>query len=527
MWFTPPDIGVQVLCFFVGGDPNQGYYIGCIPEQGITHMIPAVGSVKKSEAVTQNKTQASYFASAEKLPVTEINARNPNIADNPKYFDQPKPVHSYVAGILFQQGLINDDIRGTIGSTSQRESPSGCYGISTPGRAIYQNVGGANEAEEDINPQSLASRPASAATVIARRGGHSLVMDDGDLNGNDNLIRIRTSKGHQITMSDDGNCFYICHANGQSWIELGQEGTLDVYTTNSVNIRTQGTINLHADEDINMYAGGKINTKSIKGTILQSDSDMSLSNKGKLTLFSQNSVGIKTPGTLAITSQLGSWAADSSLSFNSGQIQLNGGPRIDVETPPGLTKYLHPKVEFNASVGWLATPATTESIVTRAPTHEPYPYHNQGVSTSVKLSDATPTPPPDAPEVPENVTITATAPSLPTGLPSIPGLPSLSGIPGAGAITGALSSIPGAGAITNALPSGLGFTNGAVSPATASSATLDRAAQRVLINDIEAKQNEYEKLVAEFGRDDPRAVAALEAFKAMNARLGASVGYNG
>ena len=101
MWFTPPDIGVQVLCFFVGGDPSQGYYVGCIPDQGIIHMIPAVGSVVKAQAVTQNKSQASYFAGAERLPVTEINNSNTKIADNPKYFDQPKPVHSYVAGILF------------------------------------------------------------------------------------------------------------------------------------------------------------------------------------------------------------------------------------------------------------------------------------------------------------------------------------------------------------------------------------------------------------------------------------------
>jgi hypothetical protein len=233
-------------------------------------------------------------------------------------------------------------------------------------------------------------------------------MDDGDLKGKDNLVRIRTSKGHQITMSDDGDCLYICHANGQSWIELGQEGTLDVYTTNSVNLRTQGTINLHADEDINMFAGGKINMKSTKGTTMQSDKDMTVSNKGQLTLFSQAGIGLKTPGTLAMTSQLGSWAASSTLSFNGNKLQLNGGPKTEVATPAGLTKYLLPKVEFNASAGWVAEPTGLESIVTRAPTHEPYPYHNQGVSVSVKLAGPTPTPPPDAPPVPKDVKITKT-----------------------------------------------------------------------------------------------------------------------
>jgi hypothetical protein len=410
MWFTPPDIGTQVICFFVGGDPSQGYYMGCIPDQGIIHMIPAIGSVDKSQAVTQNVTQANYFAGSNRLPVTEINNSNQAIADNPKYFDQPKPVHSYVAGVLFEQGLINDQVRGSIGSSSQRESPSGCYGISTPGRAIYQGgIGAGAGGEAAITGKSLSGAKPSDTNVIARRGGHTLVMDDGDLQGKDNLVRIRTSKGHQITMSDDGNCLYICHANGQAWIELGQEGTLDVYTTNSVNIRTAGTINLHADEDINMFAGGKFNVKSTKGTTMQSDSNFSVSNKGSLTMFSQGSIGLKSSGTLAITSQLGSWAAGSTLSFNSSQINLNGGQRIEVDTPAGLTKYLQPSAKFNTTTGWVVNPTGTESIVTRAPTHEPYPYHNMGVPTATTLSDGVASPPPAAPAVPAGVTITKTS----------------------------------------------------------------------------------------------------------------------
>lgn len=404
MWFTPPDIGTQVLIVQVAGEP-MAYYVGCVPTLYATHMVPAIGSVPKDQAVTQNSAQAKYFSGAKRLPVTEINVTDNKISQNPKFFDQPKPVHSYVAGILFQQGLADDQVRGSIGSSSQRESPSNCYGISTPGRAIYLGGIGAG-GEEKINSNELKSKSASAATVIARRGGHTFVMDDGDLQGKDNLVRIRTAKGHQITMSDDGNCFYICHANGQAWVELGQEGTLDVYTTNSVNLRTQGTINLHADEDINMFAGGKINMKSNKGTTMQSDTDMTISNKGKLTLFSQGTIGIKSAGTVAIVSQLGSWAASSELSLNGSKLHLNGGPKTQVETPAGLTKYLHPKVKFNSSTGWVAEPSAEESIVTRAPTHEPYPYHNKGVSTSVKFTEA-PSPPPDSPEVPEGTTITA------------------------------------------------------------------------------------------------------------------------
>ena len=409
MWFTPPDIGTNVLCAWVSEDPNDGYYIGCVPDVGITHMIPAIGSAPASQAQTQNADQASYFGGAARLPVTEINNDNLKIADNPKYFDQPKPVHSYVAGILFEQGLINDPIRGSIGSTSQRESPSNCYGISTPGRAIYQGGIGAGAAgDAAIDTRSLDNAQPNAATVIGRRGGHTFVMDDGDLKGHDNLIRIRTSKGHQITMSDDGNCFYICHANGQAWIEMGQEGTLDVYATNSINLRTDGTLNFHADKDVNIYAGGNLNLKGKGSTAVQSDGDLNVANKGKLTLFSEGSIGIKSTSTLALDSQLGSWSAKAALSLKGTVLLLNSGPGLPVSAPKGLTKYLQPNTEFNSTTGWTVSATGTESIVTRAPTHEPYPYHNQGVDAVTSLGDDSGSPPPTAPAIPNGVTITAT-----------------------------------------------------------------------------------------------------------------------
>jgi len=408
MWFTPPDIGVSVLCFFVEGDPSQGFYVGCIPEQGINRMIPAIGSVPRNLAQTQNNNQSTYFANAPLLPVTEINnaADNTAINENPRFFDQQKPVHSYVAAVLFQQGLINDPVRGSIGSSSQRESPSACYGMSTPGRSIYQGglgggVNGDRDALKELDQETLAD-----LKVVGRRGGHTFVMDDGNLTGDDSLVRIRTSKGHQITMSDDGNCFYITHANGQTWIELGQEGTVDVFATNSVNVRTQGTINLHADQDINMFAGKKINIKSVEGTAIQSDGDLNVACKKTLSLFATTQIGVKSNGTLALKGKLASMEAAGPLNLKGLPLSLNGAPGLPVNTPKGITKTLMPDTDFNSSTGWTVTATGLESIVTRAPTHEPYPYHNQGVPVSVNLEEGQSTPPPGAPDLPDEWSIT-------------------------------------------------------------------------------------------------------------------------
>ena len=57
-------------------------------------------------------------------------------------------------------------------------------------------------------------------------------------------------------------------------------------------------------------------------------------------------------------------------------------------------------VTFDYSTGWQTDTNALESIVTRAPTHEPYSYHNEGVDVKVAFSKGPPPPPPTAEPVP-------------------------------------------------------------------------------------------------------------------------------
>jgi hypothetical protein len=404
MWFTPPDVGVTVLCVFVNGDRSQGFYIGVVPDQGLGSMVPAIASVPASQAKVQNQNQETYFANASRLPVTEINTNSTEIFNNPRFFDQTKPVHSYLAQALLQQGLINDIERGTIQSSSQRETPSAVFGVSTPGTPIYQGGMKPNDIRAKLNSGEITP---GQAQVIGRVGGHSLVMDDGDLTGQNAMLRLRTSKGHQITMSDSGNFFYIVHANGQTWIEFGVEGTVDVYATNSVNIRTKGDINLHADRDINMFAGRYLKMKSQEDMQLETDTFLSVQAQEDITLYSKNTIGVKSDGTLTLNSSSGSWGAGSALVLEAGGIDLNGPAADEVATPQPLTTTLLDDTEWDTSAGWTVKTEGIESIVSRAPTHEPYPYHNQGVDVKVVFEEGKPSPPPGAEPVPAGVEIEA------------------------------------------------------------------------------------------------------------------------
>lgn len=400
MWFTPPDVGVTVVCIFLNGDRSQGFYIGAVPEQGLGNMYPAIASTPAYSIGNENQKQ--YFAGATRLPVTEININNEEVFNSPRFFEKTKPVQGFLAQGLFQQGLIEDIERGTIQSSSQRETPSSVFGIITPGIPIFQGGMKPNDIRAKLDAGEI--KPGDAR-VIGRTGGHSLVMDDGDLQGDNSMLRLRTTKGHQITMSDSGNFFYIVHANGQTWLEFGVEGTVDVYSSNSVNIRTKGDINFHADRDINMFAGRNFKVKSNDDMQLESAKSMTLNAQESVTVYSKATIAVKADGTLTLNSAGGSWGAGSELRLKAGAIDLNGPAADVIPTPNPLTKTLLDDTEFDNSKGWQVTSQTLESIVSRAPTHEPYPYHNKGVDVEVAFEEGTPTPPPGAVPVPAGVEI--------------------------------------------------------------------------------------------------------------------------
>jgi hypothetical protein len=419
MWFSPPDIGSTVICIFINGDPNYGYWIGCAPQPEALHMVPAVGA---SSNVTLNEGEASSYGGSPVLPVTNMNTNNSSLADSDAFLSAAKPVHSYAASIFNQQGLLRDPIRGPISTSAQRESPSRVgWGVSSPGRPIYE--GGYDDSTvadslESANPASL--------KVVSRRGGHSIILDDGDIVGKDQLIRIRTAMGHQITMSDDGQCLNIMHSNGQSWIELGKEGTIDMYSTNSVNIRTQGDLNLHADNNINInamkdlnIAADNINVSSTTDTKFRIGGTFNNYTMGSYTVKVNESMSIASSGDSAIIASGAAYINGSQVNLNSGDASL-----VPEEVPP-MTTIAHTDTLFDASVGFAPAPGKLMSIVSRAPAHAPWANWGQGVDVKVELSSegSLPSDPsetvaavnnaaPSTPDSPVTVATASTAPNV-------------------------------------------------------------------------------------------------------------------
>jgi hypothetical protein len=416
MWNSQPDLGTTVICIFINGDPNYGFWIGCVPQPEALQMVPAIGG---TDNIVANAGEAKGLGGAVRLPVTNLNSNNAGIANSNKFLTDAKPVHSYVASILAQQGLIRDPIRGVIGSSAQRETPSRVgWGVSTPGRPIYE--GGFTD---ETIAKAATSGKSTGLKVVARRGGHTLVMDDGDILGRDQLVRLRSSLGHQILMSDDGQTLFIIHANGQSYIELGKEGTIDMYSTNSFNVRTQGDLNLHADNNININAGKALN---ISADTIAINSEKQTTHKvgTDFSLYASGTYTTKVDGKMSFASAAdSSFYSDSITYFNGSKINLNTGASslVPQEVKP-LPVVAHTDTLNDATKGWLAAPGKLLSIVSRAPAHAPWSSANQGVDVKVNnnASAALPAAPSsavaaanasaDSPITPVTVAVAATVP---------------------------------------------------------------------------------------------------------------------
>jgi len=352
MWFTVPDLDNFVICTFIAGDPMRGFWFACVPNQLGQHMVPAIAGSKNLDKEQIDDSVVKQMSKDGPLPAVEFNEISNE--DWSKFTDLKKPIHEEQTKILVEQGLDRDTTRGVVSSSSQRESPSTVFGISTPGRPLSNTTSG-----DDYR-------------VYGRKGGHTFVMDDGDFEEKNKLVRLRTSGGHQLIMNDTEEVLYISNSTGDAWVELTGSGNVHVYGGSSINIRAKENFNLHADKDINIHAGGNFNVLSKKAFKLEGETISSLSTKE--TTFYGSDLKLGSSGQINIDpAGAGSFTAGQNLTLVGQLIKLNSGSGPDVEKPEAITVYDLNEAEKDGSGQWQTKEAKLKSITKIAPTHEPWP----------------------------------------------------------------------------------------------------------------------------------------------------------
>ena len=359
-WAVPPDIGNLVLITFVMGDPSRGYWFACIPHTQSQHMVPGIARPGKEATSAFFPPSFGKGRSSGFLPSSEVNYENVAKDTTPEFYKLSKVIHTYQANIVIEQGLETDTTRGTITSSSQRESPSAVFGISTPGRyetdlALVPNLDAL--LKQGVITNSTIQRLAS------RKGGHTFVMDDGDIRGDSRLIRLRTAAGHQLLMHDTENTIYISNSLGTAWVELNGDGSVNVFGGGSVNIRAQKDLNLHADGDVNIHAGDSL--RMYAGALIHSQTKTQLITADDLYNINAGVVGIRSGGNMDVRSISGSWETSGLMSLKNSGMDINSAGAMTVASvgtsgwkTTGELWYTGSQVHLNTSGKAVATPAS-------------------------------------------------------------------------------------------------------------------------------------------------------------------------
>lgn len=225
-------------------------------------------------------------------------------------------------------------------------------------------------------------------------GFSSIAMDDRPENAR---IRLRTGTGHQIILDDTNERIYISTVQGNNWIEMDQNGNVDIYSARRVSIHAAMDVNITTDQTFRVYAakgihmtsggefrvtaandmslrgGGNADLKIDKNINIQSNNDTNINSGANLNLESANDTNINSGANLNLqsavdtnisTAATAAWTVDGSLNIGSSNNIIIAGKLVEVNTST-------PAVA--ASAGEAALPAGHEAYFTnRVPEHEPW-----------------------------------------------------------------------------------------------------------------------------------------------------------
>lgn len=378
MWAIPPDVDTNVLVIFAKGEKGQNtaFWIGCVQEPLTNQMVPGFGSstktAKPAEVAEGAETTKLDTYGTDVLPATEKNKNVYGDAEEIENLSNWKhPINQELTDQLMVQGLITDPVRGTTTSSARRDTPSGVFGFNTPGpvaadsRILNIGVGG-------------------TAVAVDRSLGQSFVMDDGDENGINQQIRLRSASGHQLLLNDTQKVIYLSNGSGNSWIEMSEEGKISIYAKDGFNLRADGNFDLHSGGDINFHA--KENIKFTAEKEITTNAEVSNNIIGGNYVFVSSPEGIvQTWATQGISSSTGGTqrhGASGNIDLAGSQVHLNStgndpswGPNwLNANAAGIFTDDSQNDVNINVGASALleANTKATKTTVPRLVTHEPY-----------------------------------------------------------------------------------------------------------------------------------------------------------
>lgn len=432
-WYTPR-IGDQVGVLFDQSDPNTGYWIGCVPKEYTNFSTPGTPGVSKNtlsqKSLTELGGSASFRDDALVPSFERVNIRSKQTTG--RRFDDVQVMTNY-AGNLLEAGLIADPLRGASVSSPRRESPSYVMGFKSPGWDFGSEKNHINASTglkfDGSRPGATSSNTNSTYRNVSSVG-HQFIMDDHpDYQG----LRLRTSAGSQLYFNDSSAndpFIYINTPRGNVWIEMRDDGRLDIFSSTDMSFHAGGNLNFYCDGDMLTEVKGNMRTRvhgnqemkitgttawemdaqtsikitpsldiDITGTysLLASDSWRSATVQSEMNIKQTGDINIKSSASarmeaLANVDLLGSGLANltggGSVNVRGGILAIDGGvtyinsgvaatatpaqEAADPTTLPVTPPEPQPGPPTPEQIRLGGTPAPVQTIVSRLPQHQPW-----------------------------------------------------------------------------------------------------------------------------------------------------------
>lgn len=372
MWAIPK-VGAQVLVLCIDGNPSARAYFGCIYDQFTPHTMPHGRFMYDDHPGLEKADEPSApygpYTSTEKYiqPLTaNLKAAFGAYYGNPNFEYRTRAADYSVARVDVSQlsqtysnvqddaDVVYDDWTSTQGYQASRSDPN------SPSTLTDKNY--------DSHVYSFTSP-----------GFHALSMDDRQENCR---IRLRTTSGHQIIMDDTNERIYIATAQGNNWIELDQEGNIDIYTANKLSVHATKEINFTSDDTIRMYAKKGIHMHSDDEVRIDAQKDIhvktaqNIRTKAAQNIYTEaaSTIQMKSGSDLKLTSIGGThFNSSANLVATAPEIHLNGPTASKAQSPDEQPAFWTDRVP--AHEPWART--MTENDLTHTPE---LPYESKDVN---------------------------------------------------------------------------------------------------------------------------------------------------
>lgn len=306
-----PKVGARVIIMCLNGDPSRRIWIGTLPTFLANHTMPhgrylddpqgpttSVESPIQPLHTTQQQRFENEFAPVQGFESEEYKTRG---RDN------------QVSAVAAQE----------IGTRSIYSTQADSDG-SGYGNTLLQNQEGV-----DSNIYSMTTP-----------GFHSWSMDD---NPTSCRIVMRTTSGHQILMDDTNERVIIATAEGKTWIEMDEKGTIDIYSEADVSVRSKSDINLTADktvriagkEGIHMVSQGEIRMHSGEDTHIKADGNLRTLTDGDWFANAIGDIHTFAEGSVRTKAATIFFEADTNINLQTTSVEV--GNALNVQGTIGVT----------------------------------------------------------------------------------------------------------------------------------------------------------------------------------------------